>query len=164
MMIIQVENNLSTVFKSYYDTIKTKHEDTEYEGILKIIMKDCCGEETESNPVTNLMVNLYNWWGEKNKGEKNEKVKKYIIIIISRRITLSNNIEKQAKDFISFLRQKIGEDKKEEEKKDSPKGDQPAKEKEKKDSPKDGKPTEEGCPCCKKIKVTKVEACKIGAV
>ena len=53
---------------------------------------------------------------------------------LQKRITLSNDKQKQKKDFISFLKQKIGEEKKEEEKKDSPKG---------------GKPAEEGgCPCC----------------
>ena len=133
--IIKAENNLSRVFKSYYNAIKTQkekaNEAAKYEDILGEIMKKCCGEETKSDPVSDFIKNLENLWEAKN-----EDVKKDILLKIKRRITLSDNIQKQAEDFISFLKQKIGIEKKKEE--------------EKKDSTKDGKPAEKGgwCTCC----------------
>ena len=127
--IIEEEDYISTYLKAYYDAIKANHKDTGYEEILKIIMADCCGEETKSDPVMNLIKDYIKLWKIKEKEEK-----EYILQKLQKRITLSNDKQKQKKDFISFLKQKIGEEKKEEEKKDSPKG---------------GKPAEEGgCPCC----------------
>ena len=104
--IIKAENDLSTVFKSYYNAIKTKkekaNEAAKYEDILGEIMKDCCGEETKSYPVTNFIKNLKNLWEVKN-----ENVKKNILLKIKRRITLSDNVQEQEQDFISFIKQKI---------------------------------------------------------
>ena len=118
--IIKAENDLSTVFKSYYNAKKKKkekaNEAAKYEDILGEIMKDCCGEETKSYPVTNFIKNLKNLWEVKN-----ENVKKNILLKIKRRITLSDNIQKQAEDFISFLKQKIGIEEKKEEEKINPK-------------------------------------------
>ena len=65
-------------------------------------MKDCCGEETKSYPVTNFIKNLKNLWEVKN-----ENVKKNILLKIKRRITLSDNVQEQEQDFISFIKQKI---------------------------------------------------------
>jgi len=130
--IIKAENNLSTVFKSYYNAIKTQkekaNEAAKYEDILGEIMKKCCGEETKSDPVTNFIKNLRNLWEAKNKN-----VKENILLKIKRRITLSDNVQEKEQDFKSFIKQKIGEEKKEEKKKDSQK---------------DGKPKEGGCCSC----------------
>ena len=114
--IIEAENDLSTVFKSYYKEKKTQKEEAnekaKYEDILGEIMKDCCGEKTKSDPVTNVIENLRNLWKEKD-----ENVKKYILLTIKSRITLSNNVQEQEQDFISFIKQKIEIEEKEEEKK-----------------------------------------------
>ena len=61
-----------------------------------------------------------------------EEKKNAIFKAIQRRITLDENITKEA--LRDFIKQEIGEEKKEEEKKDFPKGDKPAE--------------EGGCPCC----------------
>ena len=127
--IIQEEDYLSTYLKAYYDAIKAKHKDTGYEEILKIIMADCCGEETESDPVMNLIKDYRKLWKIKE-----EEDKEYLLLKLQKRITLSNEKQEREKDFISFLKQKIGEEKKEEEK-INPK-------------PEEGKKQEEGCPCC----------------
>ena len=127
--IIQEEDYLSTYLKAYYDAIKAKHKDTGYEEILKIIMADCCGEETESDPVMNLIKDYKKLWKIKE-----EEDKEYLLLKLQKRITLSNEKQEREKDFISFLKQKIGEEKKEEEK-INPK-------------PEEGKKQEEGCPCC----------------
>ena len=104
--IIKAENNLSTVFKSYYNAIKTQKEEeneaAKYEDILGEIMKKCCREETKSDPVTNFIKNLRNLWETKN-----ENVKKNILLKIKRRITLSDNVQEQEQDLISFIKQKI---------------------------------------------------------
>ena len=110
--IIKAENNLSTVFKSYYNAIKTQkekaNEAAKYEDILGEIMKKCCGEETKSDPVTNFIKNLRNLWEAKNKN-----VKENILLKIKRRITLSDNVQEKEQDFKSFIKQKIVEEKKE---------------------------------------------------
>ena len=130
--IIKAENNLSTVFKSYYNAIKTQkekaNEAAKYEDIVGEIMKKCCGEETKSDPVTNFIKNLRNLWEAKNKN-----VKENILLKIKRRITLSDNVQEKEQDFKSFIKQKIVEEKKEEKKKDSQK---------------DSKPKEGGCCSC----------------
>lgn len=110
--IIKAENNLSTVFKSYYNAIKTQkekaNEAAKYEDILGEIMKKCCGEETKSDPVTNFIKNLRNLQEAKNKN-----VKENILLKIKRRITLSDNVQEKEQDFKSFIKQKIVEEKKE---------------------------------------------------
>ena len=65
-------------------------------------MKKCCREETKSDPVTNFIKNLRNLWETKN-----ENVKKNILLKIKRRITLSDNVQEQEQDLISFIKQKI---------------------------------------------------------
>ena len=92
-------------------------------------MNDCCGEETEGDIQTKFLNNLEKLCTEKSIDNSNSKITGKI----KRRITLSNDTEGYEKVFISFLKQKIGEEKKN----DNPgfgKGGNPAK--------------EEGCPCC----------------
>ena len=123
--IIEWENKLSTVFNSYYNEKKNQKEETIDEDILKEIMKDLCGEE-EGDRVSNLIEKLRKMWTNATEEDKTS-----ILAIIKRRITLSNKTGQEEKDFISFLKQKIGiKEKKEEEKK----GGNPAE--------------EEGCSCC----------------
>ena len=134
--IIKAENDLSTVFKSYYNAIKTQKEDAKNEDILGAIIKDLCGDEKTGNIVTKFISNLRNLWNEPK-----ENVKTYILTKIKRRITLSNNVQEQENDFISFLKQKIGpQDKK----------DHKPEEEKKEEEKKSGKPAEEegGCSCC----------------
>ena len=71
-------------------------------------MKDCCGVEEISNLETNVIKNLRKLLGE---GKENEEAKEFILTKIKKRITLDKNITE--KNFISFLKQKIGEEKKE---------------------------------------------------
>ena len=71
-------------------------------------MKDCCGAEEISNLETNVIKNLRKLLGE---GKENEEAKEFILTKIKKRITLDKNITE--KNFISFLKQKIGEEKKE---------------------------------------------------
>ncbi len=76
---------------------------------------------------------------QEEEEEKQEENKKEIIETIKKRITLKGKITKE--DFISFLKQKIGEEgKKEEEKKEE--------EKENKEQKNEPKKEKEGCPCC----------------
>ena len=126
--IIKAENNLSRVFKSYYNEKKTKKDETTDEDILKEIMKDLCGEK-EGDKVSIFIEKLRKVCT--NNVENNGTI--CILETIKKRITLSDNIQKQAEDFISFLKQKIGiEEKKEEEK----------------INPKPKVEEEGGCPCC----------------
>ena len=153
--IIDAEKAISKAFQEYYDAKKAKKEEAEYEAILKVkkeeaeyeailkvkkeeaeyeailkeIMNDCCGEETEGDIQTKFLNNLEKLCTEKSIDNSNSKITGKI----KRRITLSNDTEGYEKVFISFLKQKIGEEKKN----DNPgfgKGGNPAK--------------EEGCPCC----------------
>ena len=71
-------------------------------------MKDCCGVEEISNLETNVIKNLRKLLGEE---KENEEAKEIILTKIKKRITLDKNITE--KNFISFLKQKIGEEKKE---------------------------------------------------
>ena len=91
-------------------------------------MKDLCGEK-EGDKVSIFIEKLRKVCT--NNVENNGTI--CILETIKKRITLSDNIQKQAEDFISFLKQKIGiEEKKEEEK----------------INPKPKVEEEGGCPCC----------------
>ena len=121
--IIKAENNLSRVFKSYYNEKKNQKEEETDEDILGEIMKELCGEG-EGVTVSIFIEYLKKLCTTATEG---------ILETIKKRITLSDNIQKQAEDFISFLKQKIGiEEKKEEEK----------------INPKPKVEEEGGCPCC----------------
>ena len=103
-----MEKAISKAFQEYYAAIKANHQDKVYEDTLKGIMKDCCGAEEISNLETNVIKNLRKLLGE---GKENEEAKEFILTKIKKRITLDKNITE--KNFISFLKQKIGEEKKE---------------------------------------------------
>ena len=121
--IIKEENDLSTVFNSYYNAKKNQKEEETDEDILGEIMKELCGEG-EGVTVSIFIEYLKKLCTTATEG---------ILETIKKRITLSDNIQKQAEDFISFLKQKIGiEEKKEEEK----------------INPKPKVEEEGGCPCC----------------
>ena len=93
-------------------------------------MNDCCGEETEGDIQTKFLNNLEKLCTEKSIDNSDSKITGKI----KRRITLSNDTEGYEKVFISFLKQKIVEEKKE----DNP------------GSGKGGKPVaEDVCSCCK---------------
>ena len=128
--IINAEKAISEDFKKYYDEKKNKEEEKTDEDILKEIMNECCGEGEGDDIQTKFLNNLGKLCLEKSIADNDSKITGKI----KRRITLSNNAGEYEKDFIYFLKQKIGEEKKEEEKENSQKG---------------GKPTkEECCPCC----------------
>ena len=127
--IIDAEKAISKDFKKYYDAKKAQQEDAKYEDILKEIMNECCGEETSGDIQTKFLNNLGKLCLEKSIGNDDSKITGKI----KRRITLSNGTGEYENDFIYFLKQKIGEEKKE----DNTEGG------------KVGKPAEEGgCPCC----------------
>ena len=107
--IIKAENNLSRVFKSYYNEKKTKKDETTDEDILKEIMNDCCGEGEGDDKQTKFLNNLGKLCLEKSIGNDDSKITGKI----KRRITLSNGTGEYENDFIYFLKQKIGEEKKE---------------------------------------------------
>ena len=76
-------------------------------------MEDCCGNEKQSDIITRVIENLKNYWNEKN--EEEGKLKNTILTTIRSRIYLGT--ETPEKEFIYFLKQKIGEEKKEVEEK-----------------------------------------------
>ena len=106
--IIKAEKELSEAFKEYYEAKKEVKKEAQHEEILKEIMNDCCGEEEGDDSVTKFIVNL----GKMELKEVNEEVKKLVLAIIGKRITLSNKKDQKEEDFINFLKQKIGEEKK----------------------------------------------------
>ena len=122
--IIKAENDLSTVFNSYYNEKKIQKEEETEENILGEIMKELCGEE-EGVTASLFIKYLKKRW---------ETAAEEILVMIKRRITLSNAAEQEEKDFISFIKQKIGIEEKKENNPGGGKGGNPAK--------------EEGCPCC----------------
>ena len=131
--IIKMEKAISKVFKDYYDAKKTEKGEVENveDVVIKEIMNDCCGEGKGDDIQTKFLDNLRNLCTKKSMNNSDSITGK-----IKRRITLSNSTGEYEKAFISFLKQKIGEDKKEEKKEDSQK---------------DGKPKVEKevcCPCC----------------
>ena len=107
--IIDAEKAISKNFEEYYNTIKANNQDKGYEDILKTIMNDCCGEGTGGDIVTNFINNLEKLCLEKSIGNDDSKITGKI----KRRITLSNGTGEYENDFIYFLKQKIGEEKKE---------------------------------------------------
>ena len=128
--IIDAEKAISKDFKKYYDAKKAQQEDAKYEDILVEIMKDCCGEGEGDDKQTKFLDNLGKLCLEKSIGNDDSKITGKI----KRRITLSNNAEEYEKDFMYFLKQKIGIEEKKENNPGGGKGDKPAK--------------EGCCPCC----------------
>ena len=107
--IIDAEKAISKDFKKYYDAKKAQQEDAKYEDILVEIMKDCCGEGEGDDKQTKFLDNLGKLCLEKSIGNDDSKITGKI----KRRITLSNGTGEYENDFIYFLKQKIGEEKKE---------------------------------------------------
>ena len=128
--IIDTEKAISEDFKKYYDAKKANNQDKGYEDILKEIMNDCCGEEISGDIQTKFLNNLGKLCSEKSIDDNENKITGKI----KRRITLSNNAEEYEKDFMYFLKQKIGIEEKKENNPGGGKGDKPAK--------------EGCCPCC----------------
>ena len=114
--IIKAEKELSEAFKEYYEAKKAEKKDVENvenveDVVIEGIMQECCGEgfsEQLDKKFSEKLENLYNTTKIEEKQEEN---KKEIIETIKKRITLKGKITKE--DFISFLKQKIGEEKKE---------------------------------------------------
>ena len=157
--IINAENAISKAFKEYYEAKKTKKEAKNKENmenmennvenvenvenvVIEEIMKECCGEEQGDDLVTKFIGKLRKIDLKEIAQEINEEVKQLMLEIIEKRITLSKEKEPREKDFISFLKQKIGEEEKKEEKKEEIKeGDKLEDE--------DIHPAKKGvCPCC----------------
>ena len=107
--IIEAEKAISEDFKKYYDEKKNKEEEKTDEDILKEIMNDCCGEEISGDIQTKILNNLEKLCTKKSIVNKDSKITGKI----KRRITLSNGTGEYENDFIYFLKQKIGEEKKE---------------------------------------------------
>ena len=128
--IIDAEKAISKDFKKYYDAKKAQQEDAKYEDILVEIMKDCCGEGEGDDKQTKFLDNLGKLCLEKSIGNDDSKITGKI----KRRITLSNNAEEYEKDFMYFLKQKIGIEEKKENNPGGGKGGNPAE--------------EECCHCC----------------
>ena len=104
--IIDAEKAISKAFQEYYDAKKKEKKGTQYEDILKEIIDECCGEAIGENLQTKFMQNLNNLCGNNNI----ENTSGATSAAIKRRIALSKEIKEG--DFISFLKQKIGEEKK----------------------------------------------------
>ena len=110
MTIILIEKTISKVFKEYYDAKKAKKEKVENveDVVIKEIMQECCGKETDGDMPTKFFANLGNLCPK----ELLEDLKKTILATIKKRITLTEQIKES--DIKSFLKQKIGiEEKKE---------------------------------------------------
>ena len=110
MTIILIEKTISKVFKDYYDAKKAKKEKVENveDVVIKEIMQECCGKETDGDMPTKFFANLGNLCPK----ELLEDLKKTILATIKKRITLTEQIKES--DIKSFLKQKIGiEEKKE---------------------------------------------------
>ena len=125
--IIKAEEGRSKAFIKYYEIKKEKKKEAQKEDILKEIMNECRGETKTDNLHKDFLANLGKLYKLKNTDNKKE-----ILESIKRRITLEETITE--KNFIFFLKQKIGEEKKEEEKENSTKSSKPAE--------------EECCHCC----------------
>jgi len=106
--IIAVEKQTSEAFKEYYAMKKRQKPEAQDEDILKEIMEDCCGEKKQGDRVTKVIENLRKMWNEKEDVE----FKDAVLTTIRTRISLG--IDTPEKEFIYFLKQKIGEEKKEE--------------------------------------------------
>ena len=132
-------------FQEYYEVKKTekikKEEEVKKEEIIDEIMNECYKENENNDPNTNFLAKLKEIFenekltkliDENFRKQIEEEKKNAIFKAIQRRITLDENITKEA--LRDFIKQEIGEEKKEEEKKDFPKGDKPAE--------------EECCHCC----------------
>ena len=102
--IIDAEKAINKAFQEYYAVKKEKNKKAQYEEILKEIMKDCCGDQKYENPHYKFLTNLISLCMKKEI-EPNETVE-----AIKRRIALDKNIIEE--NFIYFLKQKIGEEKK----------------------------------------------------
>ena len=111
--IILIEKTISKVFKEYYDAKKAKKEKVENveNKVIEEIMQECCGKETDGDMPTKFFANLGNLCPKKMF----KNLKKTILATIKKRITLNEPIKEE--DIKSFLKQKIGEDKKEVEQK-----------------------------------------------
>ena len=136
--IHNAESSIDGAFKEYYEEKKAGKGDVENvenvenveDVVIKEIMNDCCGDEKEGDIVTKFIGNLKKMDFEGIAKEAKDPA----LAIIEKRITLSKEKETREKDFISFLKQKIGEEGKKEEKKEKQLG--------------NIQPAEEGGPCC----------------
>ena len=70
-------------------------------------MEDCCGEKKQGDKVTRVIENLRKMWNKQDVENKDD-----VLTTIRTRISLG--IDTPEKEFIYFLKQKIGEEKKEE--------------------------------------------------
>ena len=113
MQIIQAEKNINTKFRLYYEAKKAKKGEVEKveDVIIEEIMNECCGKETDGDMPTKFFANLGNLCPK----ELLKETKETILATIKKRITLNEPIKEE--DIKSFLKQKIGEDKKEVEQK-----------------------------------------------
>ena len=137
------EKIIRECFQEYYEVKKTEKtqggEETNKEEIIDGIMNECYKENENNDPNTNFLAKLKEIFenekltkliDENFRKQIEEEKKNAIFKAIQRRITLDENITKEA--LRDFIKQEIGEEKKEEE-----------------NSTKSGKPAEEGgCPCC----------------
>ena len=105
--IIAVEKETSEAFKEYYAMKKKQKPKAQDEDILKEIMEDCCGEKKQGDKVTRVIENLRKMWNKQDVENKDD-----VLTTIRTRISLG--IDTPEKEFIYFLKQKIGEEKKEE--------------------------------------------------
>ena len=86
---------------------KKQKPEAQDEDILKEIMEDCCGEKKQGDKVTRVIENLRKMWNKQDVENKDD-----VLTTIRTRISLG--IDTPEKEFIYFLKQKIGEEKKEE--------------------------------------------------
>ena len=105
--IVNSEYKLRNAFKEYYKAKKKENVTVQEGDILEKIMQECCGKETGGDLQTKFLANL----GKLCDNDENLKGnKEAILAAIQRRITLNEPIKEE--DIKSFLKQKIGEEKK----------------------------------------------------
>ena len=140
------ESRISNTFKKYYEAKKTEKGEVEKveDVVIEEIMNECCKVEEEGVLPANFLIKLRKICEEEESKKLIEDRKDDVLTTIKRRITLTENITKDA--LRDFIKQKIGIEEKKEgdgcpccncqknclKKKENPKGDLGRKSEEKK--------------------------------
>ena len=108
------ESRISNTFKKYYEAKKTEKGEVEKveDVVIEEIMNECCKVEEEGVLPANFLIKLRKICEEEESKKLIEDRKDDVLTTIKRRITLTENITKDA--LRDFIKQKIGiEEKKE---------------------------------------------------
>ena len=107
--IAEFESLIHQCFKRYYNVKKAKNtkkeEEKKKEEIIEEITNECCKGDKEGDPHTNFLAILGNLCEKEQLKEQLKDKKDAILTAIQRRITLTENITKDA--LRDFIKQKI---------------------------------------------------------